>query len=139
MEQMGKRRIAWKVCWHLALRSHSACSEGEHLGCCFARLFYWLSWWGLHESQLMLCRSPFFHHIFSSRGYFRKVPCNPESLSAPRSRHCVLSPVLCQTSAERTFPWKASSKGYLYQLALKYVFSSLSHLKTLFLCILHSV
>lgn len=79
----------------------------------------------------MLCRSQFFHPISSSHGYFRKVPCNPGSLSAPCSRHCVLSPAHCQTSAEPTFPCRASSKGH--QSAKLALFSSLSHLKT-FLC-----
>lgn len=133
---MGKKRVAWKGCWHVALQSHSACSEGEHLGCPCARRFHWLSWWGLHESQLMLCRSQFFHRISSSHGYFRKVPCNPGSLSAPCSRHCVLSPAHCQTSAEPTFPCRASSKGH--QSAKLALFCSLSHLKTLLLCRLFS-
>lgn len=123
---MGKRRVAWKVCWHVALQSHSACSEGEHLGCSCAKRFHWLSWWGLHESQLMLCRSQFFHPISSSHGYFRKVPCNPQSLSAPCSRHCVLSPAHCQTSAEPTFPRRASSKckacAFLQPVILKRYF-----------------
>lgn len=79
-----------------------------------------------------------FHCIFSLCGYFRKVPRTPESLSAPCSRHSVLSLTLCQTSAEPTFPWKAS-KGYSYQLAPRWVFSHLSHLKTLVLCMLYSV
>lgn len=118
-------------CWHVALQSHSACSEGEHLGCSCARLFHWLSWWGLLESQLMLCRSQLFHPISSSHGYFRKVPCNPGSLSAPVPG-TVLSPTHCQTSAEPTFPCRASSEGH--QSAKLALFSSLSHLKMLFLC-----
>lgn len=104
---MGKRR---KACWHLALKSHSACSEGEHLACCFARFFYWLSWWSLLESQL--CRSQFFHPIFSVHvAILGRYHGTQKSLLAPCSRHCALSLALSQTSAEPTFPWEASSKG----------------------------
>lgn len=126
------------MCWHSALKGLSACSEGKLLGCCFARFFFLLSQLvGIHESQLMLCRSQFFHHIFSSWGYFSKVPCNPEPLSPQFQAAFFISNSLPNFS-RASISMESIIKGPFVP-GCAGVFSSRSHLKTLALCMLYSV
>lgn len=125
------------MCWHSALKGLSACSEGKLLGCCFARFFLLSQLVGIHESQLMLCRSQVFHHIFSSCGYFSKVSCNPEPLSPQFQAACFISNSLPNFS-RASISMESFIKGPFVS-GCAGVFSSGSHLKTLALCMLYSV
>lgn len=85
----------------------------------------------------MLCRSQFFHHIFSSWGYFSKVSCNPEPLSPQFQAAFFISNSLPNFS-RASISMESIIKGPFVP-GCAGVFSSWSHLKTLALWMLYSV